>query len=94
MCVITRTRPSLLLHPLDFLGGDEINDLSFFPAMSLTAERKMRVVDKVLSLYSRLYNVVSLQKYIQTIQQNSRSVDVEQYFKSAKNRTTSKITYR
>ena len=31
LCKLTRTPPSILLHPLDFLGGDDEKDLSFFP---------------------------------------------------------------
>jgi hypothetical protein len=37
LCRLTRTNPSLLLHPLDFLGGDDIQELAFFPAMNLRA---------------------------------------------------------
>ena len=31
LCQITGTEPSLLLHPLDFLGGDDVPDLKLFP---------------------------------------------------------------
>ena len=36
--------PSLLLHPLDILGGDEEPDLGFFPAMKLHGAVKRTVV--------------------------------------------------
>ena len=39
LCAATKTAPSLLLHPLDFLGGDEVPALAFFPAMSLRPSR-------------------------------------------------------
>ncbi len=33
LCRSFRIQPSMLLHPLDFLGGDEEPDLEFFPGM-------------------------------------------------------------
>ncbi|MBL8164682.1 MAG: polysaccharide deacetylase family protein, partial [Anaerolineae bacterium] len=42
-CRLTGLQPSILLHPLDFLGADDnINELAFFPAMSLKADRKIQ----------------------------------------------------
>ncbi len=43
-CKLTRTEPSILLHPLDFLSGEECRELAFFPAMSMNPETKRRVV--------------------------------------------------
>ena len=40
LCRLTGVAPSLLLHPLDFLGGDEEQDLAFFPAMGMPVRRK------------------------------------------------------
>lgn len=34
MCRAFRVEPSLLLHPLDFLGGDEEPELAYFPGMN------------------------------------------------------------
>jgi hypothetical protein len=48
LCRLTGTQPSLLLHPLDFLGGDDVDDLGFFPAMNLPAVRKLELVSEVL----------------------------------------------
>src|SRR5690242_8928763 len=47
MCKLTRTQPSLLLHPLDFLGGDEIKELAFFPAMNLRSVEKVKLVSDI-----------------------------------------------
>lgn len=41
LCRLTRTEPSILLHPLDFLGPEDADALSFFPGMSTAAERKL-----------------------------------------------------
>jgi hypothetical protein len=58
LCRWTRTAPSLLLHPLDFLGGDDVPELGFFPAMNLPAARKLDFVSKVLDVYASWFRVV------------------------------------
>jgi hypothetical protein len=60
LCALTRTAPSLLLHPLDFLGGDEVPALAFFPGMRLSAEQKLRTVDRVLARYAARYELVTV----------------------------------
>ena len=40
MCRLSGTVPSLLLHPLDFLGSDDEPELGFFPGMDITAAGK------------------------------------------------------
>jgi peptidoglycan-N-acetylglucosamine deacetylase len=63
LCRLTGTHPSLLLHPLDFLGGDEIQELSFFPAMSLPKDEKLKLVSEVLRLYTARYKVVTMTQH-------------------------------
>lgn len=49
LCRCTGTAPSLLLHPLDFLGCDDhLAELAFFPAMGLTSHYKMQVISDAL----------------------------------------------
>ncbi len=33
MCRLRGVEPSVLLHPLDFLGANDIDSLAFFPGM-------------------------------------------------------------
>jgi protoporphyrinogen oxidase len=56
-CKATGTQPSLLLHPLDFLGGDDLEELAFFPGMELTAEVKMRHVGSFLDAFDARFAV-------------------------------------
>jgi len=63
LCRLTSTSPSLLLHPLDFLGQDDNIGLDFFPAMKLHSEQKLRFVGKVLEMYCQEFHVVSLIEY-------------------------------
>lgn len=62
-CRMSGTEPSLLLHPLDFLGGDDDADLSFFPAMQMRSTVKLAFVEKVIDLYSRRFEVVTMQRH-------------------------------
>jgi hypothetical protein len=56
-------QPSILLHPLDFLGCDDERDLSFFPAMNLLAEEKMTVMERVLKMLARRFDVVPMREH-------------------------------
>lgn len=67
LCQLARIQPSLLLHPLDFLGSDDTEELSFFPAMNLHSERKIKLVSDILDIYSDFYTIVSLNQIAQTI---------------------------
>lgn len=63
LCRLTGTQPSLLLHPLDFLGIDDTPDLAFFPAMRQPAEKKLQLVSEALRLLSAQFQVVTLQEH-------------------------------
>lgn len=67
MCRLTGTELSLLLHPLDFLGGDDIPDLKFFPGMNLPGERKLELVSRVLQEISKHYEVMSLGRHARVV---------------------------
>jgi len=63
LCAATGTQPSLLLHPLDFLGGDDIDALRFFPAMDLTGARKQQLVAEILDVFGAAFRWVSLEEH-------------------------------
>ncbi|QDS99007.1 polysaccharide deacetylase family protein [Adhaeretor mobilis] len=63
LCQLMRVEPSLLLHPLDFMGGDDDADLAFFPAMGQTAEKKIDLVGKAVDLMASRYDVVPMHKH-------------------------------
>ena len=60
MCRLARVQPSLLLHPLDFLGADDDGDLAFFPAMGMDLSRKLKLAGEILDIYRSRYNVVPM----------------------------------
>jgi hypothetical protein len=63
LCRLRGVQPSLLLHPLDLLGSDDTQDLSFFPGMKMTSERKLEVVSRALGLMSDQFNLLTLQQH-------------------------------
>ncbi len=60
LCRFFRIEPSLLLHPLDFLGGEEVPELAFFPAMNIKASRKIEILNRFLKLIQTDFSVVSM----------------------------------
>lgn len=66
LCRLTNTQPSLLLHPLDFLGRDDAPPaLAFFPGMNLPSEEKLATVSEVLRLFAREFDIVTVRQHAQ-----------------------------
>jgi hypothetical protein len=62
-CRLMRVEPSLLLHPLDFMGCDDESDLAFFPAMQSPAAEKMALVGEVVDLLASKYQIVTMSEH-------------------------------
>ena len=60
MCKIARVEPSLLLHPLDFMGADDESDLSFFPAMGMNSEAKVALAMEILHKFKSQFEVTTM----------------------------------
>jgi peptidoglycan-N-acetylglucosamine deacetylase len=72
LCRLTGTQPSLLLHPLDFLGCDDhLPELAFFPAMGLAREKKLEVVSDALHQLSDHYTVLPVGQHAQEVAQQT-----------------------
>lgn len=69
LCRATGTEPSFLLHPLDLLGGDQVQDLSFFPGMDLDGMQKKELFERVINKLWRHFNLVSMGSYSKSILQ-------------------------
>ena len=63
LCDWSRVEPSLLLHPLDFIGGDDDPDLAFFPAMGSPSAKKLRLVGRVLDELGRRRRIVTMREH-------------------------------
>ena len=69
LCRVTGTEPSFLLHPLDLLGRDQVQDLSFFPGMDLDGKQKSELFERVINELGRHFNLVSMNSYSELILQ-------------------------
>jgi hypothetical protein len=67
LCRLTQTQPSLLLHPLDFLGNEDCPELAFFPAMQSPSAPKLEVARAVLNTYAQQFQVVPMREHAQTL---------------------------
>jgi len=65
-------QPSILLHPLDFLGKEDVPELAFFPAMGLPAKRKLAVVERLLDLLAGAHRVVPLGAHARALLEGGR----------------------
>jgi peptidoglycan-N-acetylglucosamine deacetylase len=63
LCHLAGTEPSILVHPLDLLGKDDISTLRFFPGMDLTAQVKLERVNRFLSDLLMYFEVLPLGEY-------------------------------
>lgn len=77
-CRVAGIQPSLLLHPLDFLSGDDVAELKFFPGMTMSIERKLGLVSDFLRIYCDRYDVTSMSEHAETV----RSAECETRRKS------------
>jgi len=71
MCRIARVEPSLLLHPLDFLGCDDEPELAFFPAMDVPAPEKIQLVREVVVMLRRRYRLVNMAEHARQAESKS-----------------------
>jgi peptidoglycan-N-acetylglucosamine deacetylase len=64
LCRLYRVMPSLLLHPLDFLGSDDEPDLHFFPGMKQTSSQKLARLGHLLADFQKRFEVCSISKQL------------------------------
>ncbi len=72
-CWINRIEPSLLLHPLDFLGCDAEPDLAFFPGMSLKTATKVELARDCLSSLSGMFEVGTMLDHVNAFEEREVS---------------------
>jgi hypothetical protein len=64
---LTGTELSLLLHPLDFLSGEDAAELKFFPAMNLPIEKKLEFVSEILEIFTGKFEVVNMCEHAKSV---------------------------
>jgi hypothetical protein len=59
-CRACGVAPSFLLHPLDFMGSDDVPGLGFFPGMDLSSRTKVELTKRVLRTLGRHFELVPM----------------------------------
>ena len=59
-CRISGTHPSILLHPLDFMGGEDCPTLAFFPGMDIERGRKLEIVGELFDILAARRDLVTM----------------------------------
>lgn len=71
-CRMSRFGPSLLLHPLDFLGPEDGIGLDFFPGMGIPLQRKMASVAHYLEVYRKAFEVLPMGEFAYSLTQSEK----------------------
>ena len=59
-CRATGTQPSLLLHPLDFMGREDCPALAFFPGMDIARGEKLEIVAELFDILAASRELVTM----------------------------------
>lgn len=70
MCKWAGVQPSILLHPLDFLGCDDVQELAFFPGMQMSGARKVSIVHEMLAMLRAEFTVVPMKQHAEAIKKS------------------------
>ena len=63
LCRIMGVRPSLLLHPLDFLDQQDVPHLEFFPGVRIAVAEKLALVGWMIERIQRYWSVVTMEEH-------------------------------
>ena len=81
LCRWTGVQPSLLLHPLDFLGADDgLEPLKFFPGMGIPARIKLAWLSDFIAAYRRRFRVVPMGVHVDALEAASSLREVSPDF--------------
>ena len=69
LCRLFRVQPSLLLHPLDFMGCDDLPELAFFPAMNLLSHKKVAMMSKIIAVLTDNFTVLTISQHANQVMQ-------------------------
>lgn len=77
VCRLAGVEPSILLHPLDFLGADDVDSLRFFPGMTMEGSHKREVIWRCIDVMCERHRVVGMREHAASIRASGRSLDTK-----------------
>lgn len=63
LCRVTKTPPSYLLHPLDLIGGNDVPQLSFFPGMNISSNKKLEVFETAITMLKKNFELMPMAEF-------------------------------
>lgn len=81
ICRLTGTPPSLLLHPLDFMGREDDAELAFFPGMKMACADKLRLLGETIDILCRDFEVISMRHQAEMLAQAPNQLLLEPHFR-------------
>ncbi len=67
LCTAMGISPSMLLHPLDFLGAEDVPELKFFPGMNFALEEKIKMVSKIIDTLTSKFEVGGMREFASSV---------------------------
>jgi peptidoglycan-N-acetylglucosamine deacetylase len=67
LCRTRGVAPSMLLHPLDFLGAEDEPELGFFPGMGMRRATKLELTAGFIDQLAESYRIAPLSDYVRTL---------------------------
>ncbi|QEG23545.1 polysaccharide deacetylase family protein [Mariniblastus fucicola] len=64
LCKLTSVEPHFLLHPLDFMGVEDDEDMVFFPTMDEPSSKKIKLITECIDILKREFNVVTMRDHV------------------------------
>lgn len=62
-CSLTGVQPSFLLHPLDFLSGEDVEAMKFFPGMNQPTAKKIELLASTIDAMSAKWDIVTMRQH-------------------------------
>lgn len=87
LCRVFRVEPSILLHPLDFMGNDDTDRLSFFPAMRRPSAEKLDAAGEFFDILTNHFRCVPMGEHASAIHARARVAAGEQLDAVSRGRT-------
>ena len=67
MCRMAGVQPSILLHPLDFLTGEDVPELKFFPAMNMPIVQKLDLMAEFIDELGSKFTITTMREHARSI---------------------------
>jgi len=67
MCRMTGIQPSILLHPLDFMNGEDVPELKFFPAMNIPIDQKLALISEIVGELDAKFSIKTMKEHARSL---------------------------